>query len=319
MAKQLHPMAWVSRQNTGLTASEKLVLFCIASHADMNGGNCFPTINMLAKESFQSERNVRRMIQSLEGKGLIKTTRGRYGLFFTLQLDVFLSSDRTNATLQIGHGVRADRTNTTSPINKEQPTEQLTEQPTSSFSSAIASEKEGGNAQTRDPHPKPESTAAKKVQDSRKPAPKKQNPDTRILTIADKPDDATAETWAEALAYRHSIRKPARVSTLKHWQREVAKVPGLTLEDALSTMIASGWQGFNASYFPQSRIKVLTSPARGAPSHTRTENLNAKLDAAFGDPYDILGIPKPDTTDTGRTIEGEIDHGNANRPFEYAA
>lgn len=54
-----------------LPPQEKLVLQAYADHADHNGRNIYPSINLIARKTGYSERHVQRMTRILEDKGLL--------------------------------------------------------------------------------------------------------------------------------------------------------------------------------------------------------------------------------------------------------
>lgn len=60
----------------GVTSSEKLLLIVLANYAG-DDGRCWPSQSTLAANTMLSDRNVRRVLMSLETKALIKR-RGRY-------------------------------------------------------------------------------------------------------------------------------------------------------------------------------------------------------------------------------------------------
>jgi len=56
-------------------AGQKLVYLALAFHADATRGRCFPGQQMLARETGQSDRSVRRQLVELERKGYIRRQR----------------------------------------------------------------------------------------------------------------------------------------------------------------------------------------------------------------------------------------------------
>ena len=71
---------WAVRDARGVTSTEKLILFVLASHVDRRG-DAWPTVALLAQESCKSERTCQRALTGLHAKGLIAPmgNRGRGG------------------------------------------------------------------------------------------------------------------------------------------------------------------------------------------------------------------------------------------------
>jgi hypothetical protein len=60
-----------------VTKLEKLVLYALADyHQDKLGTNTYPSVSTLAEESLMDERSCRRLLASLEAKGVIQRLRG---------------------------------------------------------------------------------------------------------------------------------------------------------------------------------------------------------------------------------------------------
>jgi biotin operon repressor len=62
-----------------LPANEKLVLLALSDHADHNGENAHPGNKLLAMKTGYSERQVQRIIQSLQEKNLIQASQDKGG------------------------------------------------------------------------------------------------------------------------------------------------------------------------------------------------------------------------------------------------
>ena len=73
-----------------LPPNEKYLLIALADHADHNGKNAFPGVELLAAKTGYSERSVRRILESLEEKAvIIQTHRGSgQGNFDAYSIDV---------------------------------------------------------------------------------------------------------------------------------------------------------------------------------------------------------------------------------------
>jgi hypothetical protein len=62
-----------------LSPGEKLVLLALADHADHNGKNAYPGTDLLAWKTELSTRQVRRILDELEARAVIKKTNGGVG------------------------------------------------------------------------------------------------------------------------------------------------------------------------------------------------------------------------------------------------
>jgi hypothetical protein len=69
----------------------------------------------------------------------------------------------------------------------------------------------------------------------------------KIKTEAIRPIDISESVWDDFIAIRNKVKKPFTETALKIIQREAQKA-GLTLEQALETCCARGWQGFEAAW-----------------------------------------------------------------------
>jgi hypothetical protein len=69
----------------------------------------------------------------------------------------------------------------------------------------------------------------------------------KIKTEAVRPSNVSQSVWDDFIAIRNKVKKPFTETALKIIQRESQKA-GLTLEQALETCCARGWQGFEASW-----------------------------------------------------------------------
>jgi hypothetical protein len=68
-------VTWVI-ENSEATLGSRLVLMTIASHANREGLNAFPSIDTIVKETLMSRREVIYAIQSLEEMGELRVKRG---------------------------------------------------------------------------------------------------------------------------------------------------------------------------------------------------------------------------------------------------
>lgn len=91
------------------------------------------------------------------------------------------------------------------------------------------------------------------------------------------PDDVSAKVWEDWLRHRKSLKVPFSATAMAQTRTEAAKA-GMTLEQALSTAMASGWRGFRADYVR----KLGTKPAEPP----RNVTLSALPKAVLHDPDD---------------------------------
>ena len=76
MSYRLQPLIW----NTDMKPSQRFVMLALVDYADDNGRNIYPSIETLSKKTGYSERNVQRILKSLEDEGLILIVgRSKYG------------------------------------------------------------------------------------------------------------------------------------------------------------------------------------------------------------------------------------------------
>jgi len=68
-------VTWVLEHSES-TLGSRLVLLCIASHANREGKNAFPSLDTLAREALLSRREVIYAVQSLEEAGELRVHRG---------------------------------------------------------------------------------------------------------------------------------------------------------------------------------------------------------------------------------------------------
>lgn len=62
-----------------------------------------------------------------------------------------------------------------------------------------------------------------------------------------RPDDVSEPVWQDWVDHRKAMKAPFSATALAQTRTEAAKA-GMTLEQALSTAMASGWRGFRAEY-----------------------------------------------------------------------
>lgn len=97
---------------------------------------------------------------------------------------------------------------------------------------------------------------------------KNQEPIKKQKAQALRPDDVSQAVWDDFIAIRTKVKKPFTETALKIMKREAAKA-GYTLEQALETCCARGWQGFEAKWVQakqtasDERKNVLAALTRG--------------------------------------------------------
>jgi uncharacterized protein YdaU (DUF1376 family) len=80
-----------------------------------------------------------------------------------------------------------------------------------------------------------------------KPITNNHKPKKEKATVVACPSNVSQSVWDDFIAIRNKVKKPFTETALKIIQRESQKA-GLTLEQALETCCARGWQGFEASW-----------------------------------------------------------------------
>lgn len=111
-------------RNPHLTPSAKAVYLALASHADRQGGSCFPSHATLAVETGLSERTVKRCLDELRDAGAVEWKRtGRSNRYRILKGEE-CRSDRPPVSEQIGRGGPTSKSPSTDPENKPLPAPQ---------------------------------------------------------------------------------------------------------------------------------------------------------------------------------------------------
>jgi uncharacterized protein YdaU (DUF1376 family) len=72
-------------------------------------------------------------------------------------------------------------------------------------------------------------------------------PNKKQKPLALRPDDVSQVVWDDFIAIREKVKKPFTATALKIMRREAEKA-GFTIEKALETCCARGWQGFEAKW-----------------------------------------------------------------------
>ncbi|MBI5951879.1 MAG: DnaD domain protein [Chloroflexi bacterium] len=73
-------LVWELQESPDFGRAEKFVLMAYADHADSNGKNIYPSINLVMKKTFYEERNVQKITRALENLGyLVADGMGPHG------------------------------------------------------------------------------------------------------------------------------------------------------------------------------------------------------------------------------------------------
>jgi uncharacterized protein YdaU (DUF1376 family) len=107
------------------------------------------------------------------------------------------------------------------------------------------------------PSPSPSQTSLPAPQPSPPPAPKT----TARKRAAIRPDGVSEKVWNDFLEIRKAKRAPLTDTALDGIERE-AKKAGITLQAALETACARGWQGFEAAWLNGSKPDVAAEAKR---------------------------------------------------------
>ncbi len=102
-------VAWRNeiRDAEQLPPSAKLVAFVLSTHMDRNGGSCFPSLTLLARETGIHRATVCRALAKLEREGVLQRLRGGRGrptryvaTSRTMRLPVVALCDQTSRTVR---------------------------------------------------------------------------------------------------------------------------------------------------------------------------------------------------------------------------
>jgi len=69
-----------------------------------------------------------------------------------------------------------------------------------------------------------------------------------------KPDDVSEQTWTDFISHRRNKKAPVTETAMKRIKKEAIKAD-ITLEDALSELVARGWTGFKAEWTSKEQTK----------------------------------------------------------------
>jgi hypothetical protein len=94
----------------------------------------------------------------------------------------------------------------------------------------------------------------------------------KIKTEAIRPLNVSQSVWDDFIVIRNKVKKPFTETALKIIQRESQKA-GLTLEQALETCCARGWQGFESSWVQKDSNLTKTGQRNATVLHGLTRGL----------------------------------------------
>lgn len=86
---------------------------------------------------------------------------------------------------------------------------------------------------------------------------------TSSSTSVEKPDDVTAQTWADFSAIRKAKRAPITATAINGFRKE-AQAAGISLEEALQFSVRQGYQGFKADWYRREERTQNAAPINGA-------------------------------------------------------
>lgn len=123
----------------------------------------------------------------------------------------------------------------------------------------------------------------KPLTDNREPVPDNQSPETERAAareprsvVPPKPEDVTDQTWADWLAHRRRKRAIVNETVLAEFRRE-AVAAGVSLEEAIKTSVAQGWQGFRSDWVKANAAKATNANGRPVIAASRIHMQNMPL------------------------------------------
>jgi DNA-binding Lrp family transcriptional regulator len=229
-------LAWAASQKTRTTGAFA-VLVALASFCNAADLECWPSQNAIAEKTSLSQRSVRDQIKALIDDGLLKKcmVSGRQG--YSL-----LAKENRQSLPQ-------DRNSL--PVEQEQEAEVIAAKPEVISPTA---EVTSGPTELR------EETRRER---NRKP----------LKKDIDRPDDVSENIWADFIVLRKVKNAPVTETVLRNIRLEAQKA-GWSIEKALETMCARGWQGFNSEW-------VKTKDAKNG--NSKSQRLNRALDEAVAE------------------------------------
>lgn len=102
-------MGWV--WDSALPPSEKLIALAYADHADHDGGNIYPALDTIAAKTCMSRRNVIRVRQKLEERGVLIATKhatGRAPARYRMSADALAAVSRGDNLSSLDDALRGD-------------------------------------------------------------------------------------------------------------------------------------------------------------------------------------------------------------------
>ncbi len=216
-------LAWAVRQK--LPSTQKLVLIMLAERHNGDTGRCDPSHSRLAEDCGLSARSIVDQLAKLEEAGYLRALGRANG-------QVRMSN---YYVLNLNFGVQQEvKSVPDDPFLVLNDVQGGTER----ASGGVLNDVQGGTE--RRAH-KPVNEPG--IEPNTKKVPKSRAAKPEI----EKPEGVTDTTWSDWLAHRKAKRAPVTQTALDNIASEAAKA-SYSLEDALKTCCARGWQGFCADW-----------------------------------------------------------------------
>lgn len=228
----LKVMEWARTQTVASKPGHRHVLLLMADRAGDDGDGSFPSVGTLAEETGYSERTIQRILRELVVVGAIE------------------SGDQNRARAQIK---RADRRPNVYRLCVEKVPKTAPNGVTSATNNGVTSEQRGDICDMNGV-----TSATERGDIAVSPEPSMNHPmepRTPLTPLA--PPNVDPQTWADFLRLRKAKRAPVTATAIEGIEREACKA-GITLQDALQTCCANGWQGFRADWY----AKKSSTPSR---------------------------------------------------------
>lgn len=211
----------------GLSASQKLVLLCLADYAQEKDMKAWPSVSVIAEWTGLNRKSVIQAVKFLEDEGflMVKKENGK-GNVYTL-----LTHTKNGTRTKIGTSAKngmppVPKTGLDQYQNWDTNLLRTNKEPITTSSASLSTQPE-------------ERSLFSEIKSKRK------------SNSLSKPDDVSQQTWDDFLAIRKAKRAPLTETALNRIRIEAEKA-GISLETALATSCARGWQSFKASWIKDS-------------------------------------------------------------------
>ncbi|KGH26285.1 helix-turn-helix domain-containing protein [Comamonas testosteroni] len=216
-------LAWAVRQK--LPSTQKLVLLMLAERHNGDSGQCNPSHDLLAEDCGLSRRSVVDQIGKLEEAGYLRV----------------LHRARGNAKLPNQYVLNLH-------FGVPEKVKNIPDDPFLVVNDVHMGSEPFAQGVVNDVHKGSERAAHKPgIEPGIEPNTKKIPKSRAAKPEVEKPEGVTDTTWSDWLAHRKAKRAPVTQTALDNIASEAAKA-SYTLEDALKTCCARGWQGFCADW-----------------------------------------------------------------------